>query len=265
MTRFARIIVSTCVLSILTGCNQPRQQPSLDQIKIGDLAPTHGKQPESQVLPTIGIDVAVFEVPVEKLGSLDNIWSLLDANQVRLADADAFAKNTFRIGIGSFRTLARVVDALQAAEGKNVGSTLLLIPDGQAEFLNVARLPPRTIVSYFASARSLEHRQLGPGALGLRLVARKLADSQNLCNIQAAPVFSISTEGLVPQLAERMKSSEFRFASAGFGLRMRIGDFILLAPAGHIEKNNKLGGLFFSPSGDRPVIRVYVLVCRKIV
>jgi hypothetical protein len=83
-----------------------------------------------------------------------------------------------------------------------------------------------------------------------------------------------------------MKSDEFRFSSAGFWLRMSVGDFFVLAPRDYGEGQIRLADYLLSraaPSSgvrlyvDRsleaggqperyfgPVVRLYVLVCSGI-
>ena len=71
---------------------------------------------------------------------------------------------------------------------------------------------------------------------------------------------------------------EFDFSSAGFGLKMSPGDFVVLGPDKYISDRSTLGGLFFSkPEGSlffdktkrkmpkhKPAVRVFVLVCTGI-
>jgi len=251
--------------ALLAGCNKGERQPDLKGVKIGDIAPMTGNKQTNQTLKTINFDFVTFELPAEKIGSLNEVWAVLKTEPLRLADANAFAENSFRAGAGQGAALDRVVSTIASAGGKKMGATLLLVPDGQAETLNIVRLSGRTILSYVASGGSLQHIDIGPGTLGLRITARKLAGSRALCNIQAMPVFSPSTEGLAPQLAARVRAGEFQFTPVGFGLRMKPGDFILLAPQQHIADRSKLGGLFFATPAGKPSVTVLLLICTGVV
>jgi len=64
MIRFFQIAVFSCLGLLLTGCKAPEEsEPIWEQVKIGDIAPSHsGKQPDSQLLKTINFNVYIFEI-----------------------------------------------------------------------------------------------------------------------------------------------------------------------------------------------------------
>jgi hypothetical protein len=261
MIRLFQIAVFSCAAIVLAGCDNPDKPPDLKGVKIGDLAPSGGEKSVSPLLKTVTLDLVTFEISADRISSLDAVWSMLQTEPLRLADANAFAENRFRIGAGQGRMLDKVGSALISAGGRKLGTTLLLIPDGQSETLNIARLTRRLTISYVASPGSLRREELGPGGLALRITARRLGDSRALCNINAVPVFSPSTEGLAPQLATRIRAGEFYFSPIGFSIRVRPGDFLVLAPREYIADRSTLAGLFFGTPTAKPSVTVYVLIC----
>ena len=82
----------------------------------------------------------------------------------------------------------------------------------------------------------------------------------------------------IPELDAQVKRREFAFTVAAFGLNMRPGHFVVLAPTEYVEDQTALGGLFFNnPQGRlffregetnspqrKPAVRVFLLLCLRI-
>jgi hypothetical protein len=73
-----------------------------------------------------------------------------------------------------------------------------------------------------------------------------------------------STEGLPPELAAQLKASDLRLYSAGFSVTMRPGDIVLLAPREYTTDEVTAAGRFFTRTGPKPVVRVFLFVCTSI-
>ncbi|MHC4157853.1 MAG: hypothetical protein ACYSSO_02120, partial [Planctomycetota bacterium] len=78
MFRAFQIVVFSCTIALLTGCNGSEERPIWEDVKIGDIAPTTGTQRQGvQLLKTINFNVFVFEIPADKISVLDSIWRML--------------------------------------------------------------------------------------------------------------------------------------------------------------------------------------------
>ncbi len=280
---------------LMTGCNatpstslSPRDslrrtgdksKPIWEQVKIGDLAPSDSsKQSSLQIFKTINFDVHIFEIPAENIDKLDDIWEILHTQPLRFRDYKDFRANSFVARFGQTLLLKQVLDSLRSAGGKKVVTVKLLIEDGQAGNVIVARLNSKQDVLYISSGGLTDKTAIGPGILSLRIRAGKTAGLRDMCSVIAEPVFSLPISSPVPDLSKRAQRHEFAFATTAFGLKMTPGDFVLLGPDRYISDQSTLTGLFFNePKGSlffsetkskppelKPAVRIFILVCTGI-
>lgn len=262
MIRLLEIVVLASTLTVLAGCGGPEEPPVWEKLKIGDLAPTGpGKQAQSQALRMINFDVITFEMPAGKTGSLEESWSSLNSEVFRFNDPNAFAANSFRIGAGPVRVLETTFTLLRAAGGRRTATTSLLIPNAGSETINLTRIGTKTSISFISGTQLPEQVDIGPGYLGLQISAGRLSDSASMCSVQMLPLFFPSTQGLPPRLAERVRANQVRFTPLQVQLKMRRGDFVLLAPRQHAGDPSTLCGLFFGKGSNKRIFRAYLLIC----
>ena len=273
-----------CLLSsifvFLCGCSEtPKEPPVWEKVKISDLAPYEGDKPRpSQKIKTINLDVHVFEIPAEKISELDKIRKKLYIRPLRLRDYGAFHANSFWIRFGQRRLWNDIYEMLQDADGQRVTRISLMLPDAWPETLTITGLDHPQSISYTAVNGSEEAAHVGPGVLGLRVKAKSIPTSPGECSVTAYPVFTPPVKSAIPELDAQVKRREFPFTIAAFGLNMRPGHFIVLAPTEYVESQTTLGGLFFSnPQGSfffregesdpperKPAVRVFLLLCVRI-
>jgi hypothetical protein len=251
------------VLIISTGCADNRQQPQTKGIKISDLAPT-GRRAQPQVLRTTNIDVIDFELPAENIESLDAVWQILNSDYLRYGDPNGFAANGLRAAKGELGALNKINGMLKSTGAKKMSVTSLLIPSGQSEVFGIARLNHKTTISYIGRQGAIESTQAGPGILGLYVSARQIADDRPLASVQVVPAISVSTEGLAPALAARLKEADLRFYSAAFSAIMKPGDFVLITPSEYKPDEITAAGRFFTKPEPKPAVRVLLLVCTSV-
>ena len=284
-TRNSRLLSSVfCLLCpacfCLSGCAEPKEEPPIwEKVKISDLAPYQGDKPgPSQKVKTINLDVHIFEVPAENIDKLDAIRKKLYIRPLRLRDYGAFHANSFWIRFGHRRLWNEVYEMLLAADGQRLTRVSLMLPDGWPETVAIAGLDRIQSVSYTAVNGSKEAAHVGPGVLGLRIKAKSIPASPGVCSVTAYPVVTPPVRSAIPELDAQVKRREFPFTVAAFGLNMRPGNFVVLAPTEHIEDQTALGGLFFGnpkdslflrggedkPPERKPAVRVFLLLCSRI-
>lgn len=271
-------------VTLLTSCNAPKEnEPIWEQVKIGDLAPSHGaKRSGDQSLKTINFNVYTFEIPAENISALDDVWQMLYTRPLRFNDYDAFCANSFSAGFGQIQMWNKIAVLLRDAGAKKMPTISLLLSDGQADDLTIARLYREQPIFYISTSGSMEGATIGPGKLALRIKAKKIPGLRGVCNVQVHPVFSPPISSSIPQLAARAKAGELLFTCADFGLKMGPGDLFLLGPKKYISDQISLGSLFFSkPEGSlffskseagpptgrpehKPAIRVFLVVCTSV-
>ena len=272
------LLFSLCIC--LSGCSEPEQDPPIwDKVKISDLAPHEGDKPRpSQKIKTINLDVHVFEVPTENINELDRIRKKLYIRPLRLRDYGAFHANSFWIRFGRRRMWNEVYKMLLNADGQRATRISLMLPDAWPETVTITGLDRPQSVFYTAVNGSKEAANIGPGILGLRIKAKSIPTSPGECRVTAYPVFAPPVKSAIPEIDAHVKRREFAFTVAAFGLNMRPGHFVVLAPTDYVEDQTALGGLFFSnPQGSlffrededkaperKPAVRVFLLLCTQI-
>jgi hypothetical protein len=279
MIRAFQITFLGCLALFLIGCKgHERIEPEYNQVKIGDIAPSHkGKQQTAELLNTVSFDVHIFEIPSDNIIKLSDAWRMLYIQPLRFTDYNAFQANSFIVRFGQISALETIHDLLLAAGGQKIVTVSLLLPDSQAIDLAVTGLNKSQSISFIAADGIKQGATIGPGILVLRMQAEQVPESKSKCNLIAYPVFTTSIRSSIPELAARAKFREFQFSSAAFGLKMGPGDFIMLGPEKYIDDQLSLGSLFFSkPEGSlffspehgapkvKTAVRIFLLVCSRI-
>ncbi len=266
MARVRWITVFIFAAAIITGCNSSeKERPIWEDTKIGDLASPRDKgSAAGQVVKTINFNVFVFEIPVENIHVLDNVWWALTTQQVEFNNYKAFRNNAFMVGYGQVDIWNRIAQLLQSAEGKRQVRVSLLLSEGQSDDFSVADLEEEKKV-YYSTADGFIEKVIGPGVLALRIQAERVPGSRGVCKLQATPVFSPPESSPIPKIAEHTKLREFVFTEAGFRLKMSPGDFFFLGPEKYTAHQVTLDSLFFSRPRRKPVVSIYLFVCTGIV
>jgi len=260
-------MVLICTAVLLTSCNAPeKEKPIWEQVKISDLDTSSDvNNPNGRLLKTINLDIHIFEMPAEDVNVLNYVQQMLYTKPLQFNDYEAFKANSFSLGFGQLQMWDTIANVLRDAGSKHIETVSLLLFDGEINDFTIARLNKEQTVFYTSSAGSMEGATIGPGKLALRIKIEKIPGSRGVCNVSAMPVFTSPKINLAPRLAEREKANEFLFTSAGFSLKMSPGDFVLLGPEKYVDNQITLGSLFFSMPKPKPTIRMFLLICTRII
>lgn len=279
MTRTIQIGVLICLLLWPVGCPAPKEKDLWDEIKISDLAPEYNdNNPQEKHLQTINFDLHIYEIPADNISKLNDIRRELDTRPLRYTDLLAFNANSFSVYFGQFQAWNTTVDLLIAAGGERRSRMSLLLPDGQTKDITVAGFDHPLSISFISSRHSKEAVRVEPGMLSMRIKTANAPAPTNIAHITVYPVFLAPTSSTIPELDARIKLREFPFTAAAFGLKMKPGDFIFLAPEEYTNDpfslsslffNNPKGVLFFNENRLKPpelksAFRVYMLTCTAI-
>jgi hypothetical protein len=210
-------------------------------------------------------------LPAANIYALDDIWQILNTSQLTLNDPCSFQANGLRAAAGKATVFGTIIEMLKSAKAEKQSTTSVLIPNGQAEVLPIARLTRKTTLSYIARGGKVESAEIGPGIIGLQVYARQITGSQTglsggsrVARVQIVPVITTPTEGLGWELSARIKANDIRIYSAGFGLNMRPGDLVVLAPSRYSQDEKAAAGRFFTRAGSKPSVMVVLLLCTSI-
>jgi len=259
-------VLCLAAMVLLGGCTAKPQELQLKGVKIGELAPKGPRRAgiQPRILRTTNIDCLIFELPAENVDSLDGIWRILNPDSVRYNNPDGFAANGLRAAAGEYGVLEKVSGLLKSAEAQKLFTTALLIPDGQAEVISTGRLTRKTTISYIYRRGAIRSAEVGPAICGLQLTAGKFPGTRPMASVQVVPAILASTEGLPPELAAQLKANDLRFYSAGFSVMMKPGDIVLLAPREYTADEVTAAGRFFTRTGPKPAVRVFLFICTSI-
>jgi len=279
MIRIFQIAFLGSLALLLTGCRSPAEEPIWERVKITNLVPSDGvKQVNGQRLKTINFNVYIFEIPSDNIGTLEEIWPMVYDQPLKFNNFEAFSANSFVAGFGQIPMWSRISDLLRSADGIQVGTVSLLLPDGQSNDVTVAVLYKEQAIFYFSEKRSMNKAKFEPGQFGLRIQAEKIAGSRGVCTVSVLPVFSPLKRSSLPRLSRRERPGDILFTATGFIVKMSPGDFVLVGPEKYNHSQTTLGGLFFSkPEGSlffselerkmpeqKPALRLFLLVCTGI-
>jgi hypothetical protein len=277
MNRTCQITTVVCLVILIAGCPGSNGKPPLNHITLGQLG--DGSNGQVELLKTVNFEMQVFEIPADNLKDFDEVRRTLDTQPLKYTNQISFSANSFSAYYGRIQSLATLNDLLTAAEAHKLTSMSLMMNEGQEPTINIVTLDFPQVVFFTSEAGKKEGARIGPGILGLRLKAEKTESADNSCAVTLIPVFAIPTGNAIPELNAQMKKREFPFPSASFGLNMRVGDFIVLAPEEDTASqpdylaslifNNPGGSLFFSPDKRKPpqlkpAVRIYILICNWI-
>jgi hypothetical protein len=267
MTRFFQITVLICTAALLTSCNAPeKEKPIWEQVKLSDLATSSDvNNPASRLLKTINLNIHIFEMPAEDVNVFNYVQQMLYTKPLQFNDYDAFKANSFLVGFGQIQMWNTIANVLRDAGSKHIETVSLLLPDGETSDFTITRLNKEQTIFYISTTGSMEGATIGPGKLALRIKVEKIPGSRGVCKVNAQPVFPSPITSPIPQLAAQAKSAEFLFTSAGFCLKMSPGDFVLLGPEKYIGHQITLGSLFFSRPKPKPTVRMFLLICTRII
>ncbi|MBN2019758.1 MAG: hypothetical protein JW749_05980 [Sedimentisphaerales bacterium] len=260
-----RLLFSVLCLPMLFGCDA--SDDLTEGVKIGELAPANrrGSDLSVQFLRSTNIDIITYELPVDKIADLDGVWQILSAGTLKYTDPNGFAANGLQAAMGVFGEKAKITEILDSINAKKLSTTSLLIQHSRVEVLELGRLSHKTEISYIGRTGAVENVEVGPAILGLEVYARQLTGSPKVSRVQVTPAVLSATQGLPAELAAKMRESDLRIYSAGFGLNMKPGDIIVLAPnLGKIADSTTAAGRFFVKMGTKPTVRVLLFICTSI-
>ena len=140
----------------------------------------------------------------------------------------------------------------------------LLLFDNQPQTIPIENLRSEQSVFYISPEGSTEGVTIGPGKLALQIEAEKVSGLTALCSVSVQPIFFPPKISPILKMADHAKSKEVSFTCCRFTTRMSLGDFILLGTKEYVEHRTTLSGLLFSRPVQKPVIRIFMLVCTAV-
>lgn len=280
----------TLALTILlsAGCEPAQEKkptgPSLEGIKIGDLAPKDAPQMPSE----IQLAVFAYEMPAENASILADIFKWLRSDFMNFSSRKAFLANGFETGFGYNHGWRQVGDALAKANARNVGtSNLLFMGSSTNEVVTGGSPAGQTFYLHKRSGQS-EVVTLKDGQFLWRVRARALSEREGSAMVQIVPQQKESVSNAIKKMPGFEGAGENVYHDMAVKVYMTPGDFIIIGPASEETAQITLSDFYFRRKGNIivpdikegkipddgqpsykiekniPLIRIYAFVCARV-
>jgi len=259
------IAVSGTILTVLGCGEQSRNKPVYEQAKIYDLipSPSGSAQPLQQGL--IELDTHIFELPATNLPLLAGLWnSVLSDSPLKYRSAKAFKASGFVAAAGTLKMWDEIDPILRAAESRKARTVSLLLFKTQSNYVSVASVEDERTFFYAASDGKAAGLSLSNGLAAFRIKVQGIPDTSDAVRMSLKPVFRSSLASRIKKLATRTSYEDIVFDSIGLEMQMSPGQFILLGPGEYSGVQMSLSRLFFEHSKPRPIVQIYLVLCRSI-
>lgn len=264
MLNCLQIIAYVALTLALIGCGQEKpKQPNIKGITLRDLTPINPTREETELI-NITLDILAFEIPLDNLYMLTQIWPNLNTDTISFVDTPGFAANDFALGSGQGWMWRHVSEIFEPAGAKRIASERLLMRKGQEDYFQVARLRKKGNIFYFNQSRAYQPVPVDNGILILKIAAEYIPHQRGICTINARPAFKPRGSHL-RRKGTQLLVEKHEFSSLGFSIVMSPGDFLLLGPAAFPQDANSIGQFFFIPSRKKPTVRLYAILCTSII
>jgi hypothetical protein len=271
MTHLLQILFVFIAIILPMGCGDTKKAAETKGIKIGELA-VAGKRIQPQMLHTTNIDVISYEVAADNIAALEGIWQILNPGSLSYNDSAGFAANGLHAAMGKFPEFQKVTAILKNANATKILTTSLLLTNNQPELIRISKMPNDANIPYIDRQGNIRNAEVGLGTAGLQIFAQQITapsvsgptTAAQLASIRIVPAILASTEGAAPAIAERLKEHDLRVYSAGFSAIMKPGEFIVAGPTEFKQDETTAAWRFFTKSGSKPTIRIFLVICVSI-
>lgn len=256
------------VLWAIAGCqvpppNTPAQKSPLDGLELSDLEDSTKNQVPDAFL--MRFRVLTYTLDPGKVDALSSIFRRLSQADVRMVNKGAFAANGFAVGTASFRTAAAVAQELAQIGAVRTSQTNLMIPPDNTDPLSELPLQGTETIQYAAfGGNPATMTPPGPGLLGWVMSAQPDPRFRGLAQVKLFPAFwQPGFEDVRFRMG--LEPVEYQPFVAGQAL-MRVEEkgIIVLGPTRQMTDETTLDKLLFYLPGNRPRIRLFVIICDSV-
>ncbi len=266
MVRRSIITALSGIILILYGCGkQSRSKPVYEQVKIYELAPSPSVTSQPQMRGLIELDTYIFELPTTNFPLLEDLWNTkLSDSMLRYRSAEAFKASGFVAGVGTMETWNEIGQILRSAESRKTRTVSLLLSENQSDYVPVASIESERTVFYARADGKIAGLSVSKGMAAFHVKAQGIPATRGAFRLSLQPVFRKPLASRIKQLAGKKNYEDTTFDSIGFEMQMSPGQFVLVGPGEYGTEQMSLSGLFFRHSKPRPLVRIYLILCRNI-
>jgi hypothetical protein len=271
------VLASVCLVSFC-GCQKAEQTPgrtSVDGIWLRDIEPVD----HSNLPLQIRFRVFRFEVPTDRIATLQQDFSQFDTAQLSFAEQQAFQANGFLAGFGTDEHMGGISALLEKVQARRKETRNLLVFDDAGDDISSTMLNSKEEVSWKLAGGKVAKDVFSHGRFSWMLKAAPVPDIRGVAQVRMLPVYRMGADGFLTYLARMRSYTPFGFGA--FDVRMNPGDFVLLGSLGEPDASGKpavddqpeaaeadkqpleltLNRLLFYPPEKAWAINLYLILC----
>jgi len=234
-------------------------------IKLDDLAAGPDEKEPSQIY----FRVFTFELPVEQVKPLQEVFKVMSRRQIRFADRDAFDANGFLAGFGTQEDWPGLSGELDKLVARKTATRNVVVYEAAGDDVSVSLLNSTQDVAWVGEGGKVMRDAFAVGRFAWVLKAQPMESVRGVAQVEILPVYKIGTQSFFSHLANMRDSSPF--SAASMNIRMSPGDYVLLASGGEpVGADGQaiapltLNRLLFYPAGRPNVMQMLLVLCARI-
>jgi hypothetical protein len=253
-------LLVTIVLLFSAGCVSS-DTSALDpwrDIKTGELI---DRQKMEDKYMTVGLNIHVFRIPTDGLTKLQELIAQTDTISVKYSDPDAFLANGLISCAGDRASWQKIGQLLLQSQPEIQKRINLLVAENMPDDVIISETLQPVSVIYFSEATTTGIG-FGAGRIALRIKAIPLIGLRQICGLDITPVYKTGCEQQEAKQSADRQSCGFVFDSAALNVRLRPGQFLLVAPAEIQQADTQtIGNITFYPESPESTVGLCVVAC----
>lgn len=228
-------------------------------LKLSDLRDTSADLRQADFL----IKFRVFEYTIEpnSLDQLNPVYAQYSQKDLHYRDAEAFRANGLAAALIPHQDGSQFVRTLNKAGAVRGKQAILEIPPASTEILSSVSINQPQQISFASVQGKPVSDFLYPGYVGWTLMAESSVIRDTIL-LKATPAYWLTgAEDLRLRLGKQPIDFKL-FEFAGFDVRLREGDILLIAPT-HLSKDVSVNQALFKQFGKKEQARFFVLICES--
>ena len=212
---------------------------------------------------TVGLNIYVFHIQADKLTEIQELIAQTSTIGVKYSDPDAFLANGLMSCAGDRTSWQKIGQSLSQSQPEIKERIGLLVAENMTDDVIISEtLRPVSVV--YLSEGTTTGIGFGTGQIVLRINATPLIGLRQICGLDITPVYKTGSKQKAEKRPVGWKNYEFVFDSAALNVRLRPGQFLLIAPAqaeAQQADTQIIGDVMFYPEGSENTVNLCIIAC----
>ncbi len=254
------------LILFLAGClrSDSWSQKIWQDVKATDLI-SRQQLPENKSM-TAGLNIYVFQILTDKLTEIQELITQTDTLGIEYGNINTFLANGLIGCAGDSESWQKIGQLLSQSEPVVRRRISVLVTENISEDVVISDTLQPSSVFYYSGGSATAGIGFDTGQIILRLRATSLIGLRQICNLQVIPVYKTDTEQKTKKQSAGQDSYEFVFDSAALNVRLRPGQFALLASATETAQTDikTTGDIMFYPEGSGNTVNLCFIACNYV-